>query len=135
LAHCVRPADLLKPRRDLGVIHIGMIAAARADEFKLVGVAAFHPAVRDADRLAPEARGPAMAGPTSKRQYHAFLGVNGYPRITGMTLLDQVRGRRSDEPQIGSWPQCRNPLYCSFTHLGLAVMTAAGVRSSAIGDP
>jgi hypothetical protein len=37
----VRPADLLQPRGDLGVIQVGMVAALAADELELAGVAAF----------------------------------------------------------------------------------------------
>jgi len=46
--HRVRPADPLKPERDLGVIQVRVIAALAADELKRVGVAAFHPALHDA---------------------------------------------------------------------------------------
>ena len=65
--HRVRPADPLKPERDLGVIQVRVIAALAADELKRVGIAAFHPALHDAGRLAPQARRAAVAGLTSKR--------------------------------------------------------------------
>src|SRR5208283_310600 len=57
-----RPAEPLQPRRDLGVIHVRIIAAARADELEHAGMAAFGAAVGDAGRLAPHERRPAMAG-------------------------------------------------------------------------
>src|ERR1039458_7277368 len=96
----VRPADPLQPGRDLGVIEVGMVAAAGADELKCAGVAAFHPAVHDADRLAPQACGPAMARLASKRQRHDALIVNAQPRVTGMTLF------RSEERRVGK--ECRS---------------------------
>ena len=65
--HRVRPADPLKPGRDLGVIQVRVIAALAADELKRPGVAGFYPALHDAGRLAPQGRGAAVAGLTSKR--------------------------------------------------------------------
>jgi hypothetical protein len=91
LTHRVRPADLLKPRRDLGVVQIGMIAATWADKLKYVGVAAFYPAVRDADRLAPQARSLAMTRLASTRQRQGALGVHARPRITGIVLAASCR--------------------------------------------
>jgi hypothetical protein len=44
-----------------------VIAALAADELKRVGVAAFHLALHDAGRLAPQARRAAVAGLASKR--------------------------------------------------------------------
>ena len=41
---------------DLGVTQVGMIAALATGELEHIGVAAFQPAVHDADRLAPEVR-------------------------------------------------------------------------------
>src|SRR6266704_2240371 len=61
-------ADPLQPRGDLGVIPVGMIAAPAADQLERAGAAAFHPAVHDAGRLAPQVRGPAVAGLASKRE-------------------------------------------------------------------
>ena len=58
----VRPADLPKLRRDLGVVQVGMVAAVAADDLERVGVAAFRPAVHHAGRLAPENHRPAMPG-------------------------------------------------------------------------
>ena len=51
-----RPAKPLKPRGDLGVIQVRMIAAAGADQLVPVGVAALDTAVHDADRLVPQDR-------------------------------------------------------------------------------
>ena len=79
----VWPADALQPAGDLSVVQVGMVAALAADEFKCVGVAAFHPAVYDTGWLAPEARCPAMGGLTSKRQAHESFGVKAQPRVTG----------------------------------------------------
>lgn len=71
--HRVRPADALKPARDLGVIQVRVIAALVADEFKRPGVAAFHPARHDAGWLAPQARCVAVAGLASKRKCRKTL--------------------------------------------------------------
>jgi hypothetical protein len=60
--HRVRPADALKPGRDLGVIQVRVIAAFVADEFKRPGVAACYRALHDVGRLAPQARRAAVAG-------------------------------------------------------------------------
>src|SRR6185437_2422065 len=60
----------MKPRCDLGVIHVRVIAAARADEFERFGVAAFEAAVHDADRLAPHECRPAVTGLPGEREYH-----------------------------------------------------------------
>lgn len=87
-----RPAKPLKPGRDLGVIQVGMVAAARADELELIGVAAFHPAVHDGDRLAPQARCPSMAGLASNRKCRGTPDVNAQPRITGTELATRNQG-------------------------------------------
>ena len=52
----VRPAEPLKPCRDLGVVKVGIVAAVAADDLEHAGVAAFAAALNDADRLAPEER-------------------------------------------------------------------------------
>ena len=67
-----------------------MIAAQAADELERAGVAAFHLAVRDAGRLAPQVRGPAVAGLASKRERSASLGVTAQPRVTGHAGLRAV---------------------------------------------
>jgi hypothetical protein len=71
--HRVRPADALKPTRDLGVIQVRVIAALVADEFKRPGVAGFHPARHDVGWLAPQARRVAVAGLASKRKCRKTL--------------------------------------------------------------
>jgi hypothetical protein len=81
--HRVRPADPLKPARDLGVIEVMVIAALAADELKRVGVAAFSPALHDAGRLAPQARRAAVARLAS-RDCREILVVTTRPRVTGM---------------------------------------------------
>src|SRR2546421_12952390 len=63
----VRPAKPLKPRRDLGVIQVRMIAAAGADHLVHAGVATLDTAVHDADRLAPQDRLAAVTGLTGGR--------------------------------------------------------------------
>jgi hypothetical protein len=73
--HRVRPADPLKPGRDLGVIQVRVIAAIAADELKRVGVAAFYPALHDTGRPAPQARSAAVAGLTSRREGRQTLVV------------------------------------------------------------
>lgn len=79
--HRVRPADPLKAGRDLGVIHIRVIAALAANEFKPAGPAAFHAALHNAGRLTPQARRAAVAGLTSKRKCRETLVVTA--RATG----------------------------------------------------
>jgi hypothetical protein len=95
----VRTAKPLKLRRHLGVIQIWIIAAAGADEFIHVGVAAFETAVHDANRLAPQGRLAAVAGLTGERRCHNA------PRLDtshGVTAVARTRcgdggrtGRRS----------------------------------------
>jgi hypothetical protein len=60
----------LKPRRDLAVIQVGMVAAAGADKLEQAGVAAFEAAVRDVGRLAAQERRPAVAGRAGRRKCH-----------------------------------------------------------------
>jgi hypothetical protein len=86
----VRPADPLKPGKDLGVIQVGIITAIAADDLKHVAVAAFGLALHDAGRLAPENGRPAM--PWVITGLHSYLLV-----ITALAL-----------PDVG--PQARRPL-------------------------
>jgi hypothetical protein len=101
--HRVRPADLLKPGRDLGVIEVGVIAALEADELKRVGVAAFHPALHDAGRPAPQARRPAMAELTSRRKCRKTLVVITRRRATAIARAAQPgKGTRTvSRPHAG----------------------------------
>jgi hypothetical protein len=72
----VRPAKPLKPRRDLRVIQVQVIAAAGADQLIHVGVAALDTAVHDADRLAAQMDHPAaVAGLTGRRGVTASSGT------------------------------------------------------------
>jgi hypothetical protein len=84
LPHRVRPADPLKPGRDLAVIQVRVIAALAADELKRVGEAALCPALHDADRPAPQARRAAVAGLTSRRKCREILVVTARRRVTGI---------------------------------------------------
>jgi hypothetical protein len=68
-----------------------MIAALAADQLEYIGVAAFHPAIHDARRLAPQVGGPAVAGLASKRERHAGVGVKAQPRVTGMARSARYR--------------------------------------------
>ncbi len=92
-----------------------MIAALAADELERAGVAAFHPAVHDAGRLAPEVSGPAVAGLASKREGHASVGVKAQPRVTGHGAVRALRGEHANGQSTGPWScivsgvLCRNP--------------------------
>jgi hypothetical protein len=92
-----------------------MIAALAADQLERAGVAAFHPAVHDAGRLAPQVRGPAVAGLASKREPHASLGVKAQPRVTGHGAVRAVHGRHANGQATGhgscvvSGVFCRDP--------------------------
>jgi hypothetical protein len=96
-----RPAEPLKPRRDLGVIQVWMVAAAGADELEQAGVAAFEAAVHDADWLAPHHRRLAMAGLTGKRECHHAVGFDAQPRIAAIAWPGCGDGGRTD-PRSGS---------------------------------
>jgi hypothetical protein len=93
----VRPAKPLKPRRDLGVIHVGIIAAAGADELEHCRIAAFGAAVHDADRLAPHECRPAVAGLTGKRECHTDYRPHAQPWVTAI-----VQAQRRDSGQANS---------------------------------
>jgi hypothetical protein len=91
----VWPADLLKPGWDVGVIQIGMITAVTADDLEEAGVVACA-GISDPGRLPPQARCPAMAGLSSRRQWHGIVGVGTGPAVTGITPL----GRSGDGTQM-----------------------------------
>ena len=82
--HRVRPADPLKPGRDLAVIQVRVIAALAADELKRVGVAALSPALHDAGRPTPQARRAAVAGLTRRRERREILVITARRRVTGI---------------------------------------------------
>jgi hypothetical protein len=79
-----RAAKALKPRRDLGVVEVGIVAAAGADHLECVGVAAFHPAVHEAERLTPQPCCPAVARLARRRECHDTLAVCVQPPVTGI---------------------------------------------------
>jgi hypothetical protein len=62
-----RPAQALKPRRDLRVIQVSMVTAARADQLEEVSVATLGPALHYAHRLASQARRVTMRWPIGYR--------------------------------------------------------------------
>jgi hypothetical protein len=95
-----RPAKPLKPRRDLGVIHVWIIAAAGADELEHAVVAAFDVAVHDADRLAPHERRPAVAGLTGKREYHPDCRPHAQPWVTAILHTRRGDGGRTDTRSV-----------------------------------
>jgi hypothetical protein len=78
-----------------------MVTAVAADEFKRVGVAAFHTALHQAGRLAPQDRHPAVAGLTGRRHCRRILAVNAAPRAAGRGL-GAVRAV-GDGAQTVSW--------------------------------
>lgn len=61
-----------------------MIAAAGADEFIHVVVAAFETAVHDAGRLTPQERCAAVAGLTSGLDSLDIIGHGAQPRVTAI---------------------------------------------------
>jgi len=83
-AEHVRPAKPLKPRRDLAVIQVWMIAAAGAGELIHVVVAAFETAIHDAGRLAPQERRAAVAGLTAGPGSLDVFGPGAQPRVTAI---------------------------------------------------
>jgi len=76
-----------------------MIAAAGADDFKHVGVAAVQTAVYDTDWLTPYVRRPAVAGLPGRRERAATAGQGGQPRVTAV-----IRTRRQDGDRTVSRP-------------------------------
>src|SRR6202011_1933199 len=90
-----RPAKPLKPRRDLGVIQVWMIAAAGADELKYVCVAAVEASVHDADWLAPQERRAPVAGLAGQRECHDIPRPDAQPR--GTTIV-RTRGGAGGPP-------------------------------------
>ena len=90
-----RPAKPPKPRRDLEVIQVRTIPAARADELIHVVVAALDPAVHDAGRLAPQDRRGAVAGLPGKRGPGDTVEPGKHPRVTAITEVWCGDGRRT----------------------------------------
>lgn len=81
---CVRAPNALKPRRDLAVIDVRMIAALAADELEGVGVASLCPAVHDPGRLTPEDCSGAVTGLARERKSRGVLAAHPQPRIAGI---------------------------------------------------
>ncbi len=54
----IRPADPLKPARDLAVIQVGIVTAVAADDLEHAGVTAIRMPGHNAGRLAPEKHRP-----------------------------------------------------------------------------
>ena len=94
-----RPAKPLKPRRDLGVIHVRIVTAAGADELEHVGVAAFDAAVHEVDRPTPHERRPAMAGLPGKRECHPDHRPHAQPRVRAI-VRTRGRERRRDGQRV-----------------------------------
>jgi hypothetical protein len=59
-----------------------VITALTANELERIGVAAFHPSLHDADRLAPQARRTTVARLASKRESAHTTLVNAQPRVS-----------------------------------------------------
>jgi len=78
----MRPAKPLEPRRRLGVVQVGMVTTAGADELEHIGIAALEAAVYDADRLPPHECGPAMTVLAGRRKRHDVLGLDAQPGVT-----------------------------------------------------
>jgi hypothetical protein len=93
------PAEPLKPRRDLGVIQVRMIAATGADQLEHAGVAAVEAAVHDAGRLAPHQCRPAVTGLAAKRRCQDAVRLYAQPRVTATG-----RAQCGDGARTGSLP-------------------------------
>jgi hypothetical protein len=115
----------LKPRRDLAVIQIGMVAAAGADKFEQAGVAAFEAAVRDVGRLAPQERRPAVAGLAGGRECHG-AGLHAQPRVTAVTRVRWGDGGREGS-RSGRCQDVRGARTAHTTHRQAVVPAAAWV--------
>jgi hypothetical protein len=116
----------LKPRRDLGVIQVRMVAAAGADEFEQAGVAAFEASVGDADRLAPHERCPTVAGLTGRRECYGAAGCDAQPRVMEMVRARCGDGSRADS-RSGTCQDVRGTKTAHTTHRQAVVPAAAGV--------
>ncbi len=70
------------PRWEVQEIDARMIPAAGTDVLKRVGIAAFYPAIYEADRLSPQEGRPAMPGVTGQRERQEDLSTDTQPRVT-----------------------------------------------------
>jgi len=77
-------ADPLQPQRDLGVIPVQLVTTVAADDLESVPVATFPSALREQNRLTPDARRNAVSALTSNRDSHNTTGRSAARRIAGM---------------------------------------------------
>ena len=126
-----RPAKPPKPRRDLEVIQVGTIAAARADELIHVVVAALDPAVHDAGRLAPQDRRGAVTGLPGERGLGDAVEPGKHPRVTAITGAWCEDGRRTGN-RSSTGHDVRGAKTAHSTHHQAVVPPATGVWSSDI---
>jgi hypothetical protein len=80
----VRTADPLQRQRDLGVIPVEVVTTVAADDLEGVPEATFPRALREQNRLTPDARRNAVPGLTSDRDSQNTTGLSAAPRIAGM---------------------------------------------------
>jgi hypothetical protein len=126
-----RPAKPLKLRRDLGVIHVRIIAAARADELEHAGVATFDAAVHDARRLAPHECRPAMAGLPDKREYHPGYRPHAQPRVTA-SVQTQRRGGGQTDTRSGTGHRVRITRTAHSTHHQAVIRALPGSGAASL---
>jgi hypothetical protein len=88
----VRPAKLLKPRRDLTVVQVWTIAATGADDLVYVVVPALDRAVPDAGRLLPQDRRTAVAGLAGGRICRNVLRYHAEPPVKAIALARDEDG-------------------------------------------
>lgn len=121
-----RPAEPLKPRRDLGVLQVQVIAAIGADELEHAGVAAFGAAVHDADRLAPQVSRAAVAGLTGERAQVDAVRPSAQPRVTATARSWCGDGGQTDSGS-GTGHGVSGVRTAHLTHPQAVVPTAAGI--------
>ena len=88
--------DLLKSRRDLAVIQVGVVTAGRTDELEHAVIAALGAAAGDAGRSAPQERGFAVAGLAGGRAGRAPLASmssHGSRRAGRLRTAGTARGK------------------------------------------
>jgi hypothetical protein len=102
-----------------------MVATAGADELEQAGVAAFEAAVRDADRLAPQERRPAVAGLAGRRECHG-AGPRAQPRVMAVKRVRCGDGGRAGS-RSGRCQDVRGARAAHSTHRHAVVPAAAGV--------
>ena len=80
----VGTADPLQRQRDLGVSPVQLVTTVAADDLEGIPEATFPRALREQNRLTPDARRNAVPGLTSDRDGHNITGLSAAPRIAGM---------------------------------------------------